>query len=247
MSLTKNQFVEKEMSELFHNHTYVLLFHYNNMTSKEWIHLKKTLFQINPSIQSKVVPNRFLLQMARSASTRVSFDQYDLGSSCLFFSSNQQDLKKILNFVEQFGGRGSFTVRSSSIPSCPSDASNTHKFINIGMIEMSLPDIHGEERKQPKTGDSANQKSADSFKNPQEKNALFFSSYDLKRFLSLNHDIFSQLHETLNNNINLVPCFQKLLNFSTNNLPWTSHDPTLFKAHHYGLLNIFSIMALKGK
>lgn len=179
MSFIKNQFFEKKITQLLKNYKYVLIFHYNNITSKEWISLKKNFFQINPFIQSKVVPNRFLFQLLKNLKlNKISFDnsqneqkdslheqiepqenQFNLGSSCLFFCSNQNDLKKITKLIEQFGIGGIITQGTQA---SNSERFNTLKFINIGMIEMSPaarstrnPTLLGEQNAIPSTSVSS--------------------------------------------------------------------------------------------
>jgi ribosomal protein L10 len=246
MSFIKNQFFEKKITESFQVYPYVLIFHYNNITSKEWLYLKKTLFQINPSIQNKVIPNRFLFQLWQnfkfenisqsdahyvgtksvdsfpstfSESIGEKIEQnndYNLGSSCLFFCSTKDDLKKIIEITESFGTSGLIHQSKTLVWSSTINdkKSNTLKFLNIGMI-----DIHSNQ----------------SFKD--ELKANFYNPYDIAKFLELKTDIFFQLTGLLNNNNNnLAIHLDKLLNFSNNE----SIPRCVFNLHHYDLMNILN-------
>jgi hypothetical protein len=256
MSFIKNQFFEKKITESFQIYPYVLIFHYNNITSKEWLHLKKTLFQINPSIQNRVVPNRFLFQLWKNFKfenfsqgdghyvtdksvhslnysmeaipwKREKIEQnnnYNLGSSCLFFCSTKNDLKKIFEITETFGTSG-LIYQNKSVPWSPTineKRSNTLKFLNIGMIAFRL--FRGEDR--------------DSNQFPKnELKANFYNPYDIAKDLELNTDIYYQLFGLLNNNNkNLAIHLDKLLNFSSNE----SIPRYIFNLHHYDLLNILN-------
>lgn len=117
----KNQFFEKRIINIIQNKNinYALLFHYNSISSKEWVTLKKQVFQINPNIINKVIPNRLLSKLWKSVNlssmsvtqdsqTIVSLtfdtlstkgDNGSFGASCLFFCSDVEDLEKILNIV----------------------------------------------------------------------------------------------------------------------------------------------------
>lgn len=159
MSLIKNEFFEKKITHLLQMYPYVLIFHYNNITSKEWLDLKKKLFQINPFIINKVIPNRFLSQLWKNfkfEDKHVQNDTYNFqnlpkatitlelsksqitpGSSCLFFCSTMEDLKNIFRIIEN---------QSQTKPSWGESAdlrltSNNLKFINIGMISINLKNI----------------------------------------------------------------------------------------------------------
>ena len=159
MSLIKNEFFEKKITHLLQMYPYVLIFHYNNITSKEWLDLKKKLFQINPFIINKVIPNRFLSQLWKNLkfedkyvkndtynfqnlpkaiiTLELSKSQITPGSSCLFFCSTMEDLKNIFRIIEN----PSQTRPSWGKPADLRLTSNNLKFINIGMISINLKNI----------------------------------------------------------------------------------------------------------
>ena len=159
MSLIKNEFFEKKITHLLQMYPYVLIFHYNNITSKEWLDLKKKLFQINPLIINKVIPNRFLSQLWKNLkfedkyvqdgtynfqnlpkatiTLELSQSQITPGSSCLFFCSTMEDLKNIFRIIEN----PSQTRPSWGKPADLRLTSNNLKFINIGMISINLKNI----------------------------------------------------------------------------------------------------------
>lgn len=229
MSLIKNQFFEKKITQLFQIYPYVLIFHYNNITSKEWLNLKQKLFQINPLIQNKVIPNRFLSQLWKNlkfeeisgnsknklsiVSEKSNNDEYNLGSSCLFFCSTKNDLKQIYEVTDTFKISG-----------------NTQKFLNIGMVDTSLSE---NQRQIGNPKDFASQK--------DKLKAIFFNSYDIKRMLELNSDIFFQLVESFNRNNHFMTNLNNFLSFS--NTGFLSNSP--FRIHHYNLINILHIHSSK--
>ena len=244
MSLIQNKFFEEKIGQLFEIYPIVLLFHYNNITSKEWLQLKKKLFQINPSIVNKVVPNRFLSQVwkniefetneisdvhEKSGNSQSQFseivfnNEYNYGSSCLFFCSTVDDLRNIMKIT---ANDQNFHEDNNKI----NQICSTSKFINIGMIDKKILRNNSIDKSLPSS------KKIQLFHSISNSKALFFSPYDIQKMLKLDSNIYFQLYQSFNKNENLIIHFQRFLNFSTHEMNSTS----IFHQNHYNLMNILS-------
>lgn len=270
MSLIKNEFFEKKITHLLQTYPYVLIFHYNNITSKEWLDLKKELFQINPFIINKVIPNRFLFQLWKNLKfeqikdtqltqhslnsltieekyaqentlnlqnfsealiiSEFSRSQIAPGSSCLFFCSTMEDLKQIFRIIE---------IQSQTKSSSKTDlrlTSSNLKFINIGMISMSLKNIDLKQN----FFKSINKEIHKGASPCSPSQATFFNPYDIQKMLELDSHIFYKLSESLNRNEYLIINFHKFLNLSTHGKIF-DFPRMIFSIQHYDLFNILSM------
>ncbi len=248
MSLIKNKFFEDKIGQLFEIYPIVLFFHYNNITSKEWLQLKKKLFQINPSIVNKVVPNRFLSQVwkniefetnktsdvnEKSGNSQSQFseivfnNEYNYGSSCLFFCSNIDDLKNIMKITANDQNLNEDNNKISQIFS-------TSKFINIGMIDKNILRNNSVDQERLSVASDKRVQLSHSISNSK---ALFLTPYDIQKMLRLDSNIYFQLYQSFNKNENLIVHFHRFLNFSTHEMNPTS----IFDRNHYNLMNILSV------
>jgi hypothetical protein len=245
MSLIKNKFFEEKIGQLFEIYPIVLLFHYNNITSKEWLQMKKKLFQINPSIVNKVVPNRFLSEVwqniefetnktsdtnQKSGSSPSQFSQivfnneYNYGSSCLFFCSNGDDLKNIMKIT---GNDQNFHEDNNKM----NQIFNTSKFINIGMIDKNILINNSVDQRCGRWAPPALDKKVKFSRYISNSKALFLTPYDIQKMLKLDSNIYFQLYQSFNKNENLIVNFHRFLEM----------NPTsVFHRNHYNLINILS-------
>lgn len=250
MSLIKNQFFEKKIYQLFDNHSIVLLFHYNNITSKEWLELKKKLFQANPFIQNKIIPNRFLSQLLKNmliestTGEQLQLQASNAGSSCLFFCSSLDNLNQIFLILGSTlkGGTGTSGSENSQkqfeyFISSNQQKLNTLKFLNKGMLNKKKVEF-----KQDLS--TAQQYLTQQSPNTNTLQRVFFSPYDIKKMLELGLEsdvIYFQLFQVFSRNANFITDLQ-------NFVAWTGgHPRTLFNIQHYNLINILNIWRIRAE
>lgn len=263
MSILKNVFFSEKINKLFDTYPYIILFHHNNMKSKEWLSLKKKLHQINPSILMKVIPNRFLSQIIsqyqinalgneQQNSSYAQFskgsmhEKYNLGSCCLFFCLTIDDLK---NIIERAPFHGSTTqidklnqgvkLKDSLLNFNSLDENSTsNPILKLNVLKfLNIGMIHLDKL----------------------KNMVFFNSYDINKILELS---FVQQQSSglttnsiagLNNTeqvLSLQLCneltFQNV-NFINNFYEFTNYSLNIFTFQHYNLYNILVHFGAKGR
>ncbi len=249
MSILKNIFFSEKVNRLFDTYPYIILFHHNNMKSKEWLSIKKKLHQINPSILMKVIPNRFLSQTIShyqiecplgGASPRqrpkpapneqlriqqeLTNQKYNLGSCCLFFCLTLNDLKNIIEPAQKLSQGVLLKNSLLNFNSFDESSSSNPNLKSNALKFLNIGMIHSDKL----------------------KNMVFFNPYDINKileFVSLttnsNADtvglnnaekVFSlQLcNELTFQNINFINNFYEFTNFSLN----------IFTSQQYNLYNI---------
>jgi len=248
MSLIKNQFFEKKIYQLFDTHSIVLLFHYNNITSKEWLELKKKLFQANPFIQNKIIPNRFLSQLLKNmliestTGEQLQLQASNAGSSCLFFCSSLDDLNQIFLILGSTDGTGTSGSKNSQkqfeyFISSSQQKLNTLKFLNKGMLNKKKVEFK-QNLSTAALDAPAQQYLIQQGRNTNTLQRVFFSPYDIKKMLELGLEsafIYFQLFQVFSKNANFITDLNKFV-------AWTGgHPRTLFNIQHYDLINILNI------
>ena len=222
MSILKNQILEEELLHLVTTHQFTLLFHYNTIKSKEWLHLQKLLFQKQLNTPHKVIPVRYfsnLLQNMGESSfraARLPQGKTAFTTDLAVFSlspkanTNLPDTACFVKKFESLGGSFCFFFCSdkskvldlSLLFSSKGGAAGIHlgsnplpQFLNLGMIQTTP-----------------------SLKKERVFENTFFSSYALEKFLKLDTSIYTEFYHSLLQNGQLISNLNFSMELSCGNL-----------------------------
>ncbi len=190
MSILQNKIIEEKLLQLIDNSQFTIIFHYNTITSKEWLNLKKRLFQKQLSISHKVVPVRFFSRLLKASNLGISSANSMGGHLCLFFCSSKEDLVNLYQILFSQNG-----IPMKDLP----------QFLNLGIIQTRKffdKDI--------------NERSSSGVDSRFEN--VFLSSYDIEKFLKLDSSVYSELYFILRQNGKLISEFDFFMESHLGNL-----------------------------
>lgn len=226
MSILKNQILEEELLHLVTTNQFTLLFHYNTIKSKEWLHLQKLLFQKQLNTPHKVIPVRYFSKLLQnrgisraSPPTRPpqgkTATTSDLAVLSVWPKANM-NLPDTACFVKKFESLGgSF---------CFFFCSDKSKVIDLSLLFSSKGGAVGIE------SGFAPSNYLPQFLNlgmiqttpSMDKEILFentfFSSYAIEKFLKLDTSIYSELYHSLIQNGQLISNLNFSMELSCGNL-----------------------------